>query len=112
MNAFCLRDLIENSLEFLLELSLNNSCRKRLKFYKPISREEVSAKTNWLKYQICSVEPGTFSKLTSLEEIDLSNQMLAKIDVNLFKNLTCLKKINLSGNKLDELSPHIFQGNF
>ena len=48
------------------------------------------------------LDPGIFSHLSSLEELNLFQNELVELDMDLFKNLAVLKKLNLSSNKIDK----------
>jgi Leucine-rich repeat (LRR) protein len=48
------------------------------------------------------LDPGIFSDLPNLEELDLKWNKLIKLDKDLFKNLTALKELKLNFNKIAE----------
>jgi Leucine-rich repeat (LRR) protein len=47
------------------------------------------------------LEPGIFSELPNLEEIDLSNNELIELDKDIFRNLSALDYLGLNGNKIN-----------
>lgn len=51
-----------------------------------------------------------FEKLTKLECLDLSSNLLSSIDKTIFKKLNSLLEVKLNNNQLSELDSHIFKG--
>lgn len=109
LNAFCLREIIQKPDNFIIEAFLDNSQRKKLVFFENVTQQ--TNETNWTLYKINNIQPDTFQQFNSLEVVDLSSQLLEKIDQGLFSGLVNLKRISLFANHLlNEIAQGSFNG--
>merc|ERR1712168_95175 len=60
------------------------------------------------KNKIPSIQSGTFSNLTNLNELDISSNLITKIEKNSFSNLRKLRTLNLNDNHLNDLPNGLF----
>lgn len=104
-----MRELIQKPDDFIIEAFLDNSRREKLVFFENVT--QPTNFTNWTLYKISNIKPDTFHQFKSLEVIDLSSQLLEKIDQGLFSGLVNLKRISLCGNRLNEIAKNSFEGN-
>ncbi len=71
---------------------------------------DLHTEASWAnQLQIDKISANTFEGLTSLEELDLSGNLIESIDEETFKNLSSLKILNLSRNKINSLINNAFQ---
>ena len=78
-----------------------------LKLIRGLNAAPFTDRLNLAGKGIREIEPGAFSGLASLEELELQDNKLVQLRANTFKGLGLVSELHLEGNSLRKLSPRV-----